>query len=373
MHETTPKLPGYAVCGPEKARFFAKRTQDGVYNLASWEVEWRDRAIFLRSRGYLLRPRYQPGWQPSWINTNRDPHFCEDSIRTMNFNVIDATRSTDGSRVSIKVVKKSTQEAEIGLYLSRPEVQNDPKNHCAPVLDVLDDPLDTSHQLIVMPFLCPFDKPEFLAIGEVVEFVRQTLEGLSFIHSQGVAHRDCAAGNIMMDAQPLYPRGHHPVRHAYTPDALWDSNPLARIDNPVKYYFIDFGISSKFGHGDTPLVLGTKGRDKEPPELSNEIPYDPFMLDIYILGNVYNMEFLQKYHGLEFLEPLIASMCQQEPKIRPTADAAHLQFMKIRSSLNPSLLRWRLRSRTESAPERVVYDTVAAAKEGIYHLKRLVA
>ncbi|KAI0077826.1 hypothetical protein K474DRAFT_1039953 [Panus rudis PR-1116 ss-1] len=372
MSEST-KLPDYATCGPERAAHFAKRTADGVYDLRPWEIPWRDRAVYLRERGYILRPRYQPGWKPSWINTHRDPHFCEDSIKAMYHNVLDATRSSDGSRISIKIVKTSTQEEQIGLYLSRPEVRHDPQNHCVPILEALPDPLDSFQRLIVMPFLCPFDEPEFLAIGEVVDFVRQTLEGLSFMHSQGVAHRDCAAGNIMMDARPLYPRGHHPVRQLSTPDALWDAQPLARIDHPVEYYFIDFGISSRFRRGETPLVLGTKGRDKEPPELSDDVPYNPFMLDIYILGNVYQKEFLEKYHGLEFLQPLISSMLQEEPSLRPSAEAARLQFMKIRSTLNPSLLRWRLRSRKETAPERVMYDTVAVAKEGIYHLKRLVA
>ncbi|KAI0077842.1 hypothetical protein K474DRAFT_1707023 [Panus rudis PR-1116 ss-1] len=366
------RLPAYATCGPERAAFYAQRTENGDYDLMPWEIAWRDRAAYLQGRGYVLRPRYQPGWTPSWINTNRDPHFCEDSIRAPYFNVIDATSTRDGSRVSIKMVKSSTEEADIGLYLSRPEIRRDPRNHCVPILEVLPDPVTSSQRLVVMPFLSPFNDPEFIAIGEVVEFVRQTLEGLSFMHLQGIAHRDCAAGNIMMDARPLYPQGYHPVRRTYTPDALWDVHPLARIDNPVQYFFIDFGISSRFAYGETALVVGTKGRDKEPPELSDNVPYNPFMLDVYILGNVYKKEFAEKYHGLEFLQPLISSMCQKEPRLRPTADEAHLQFMKIRAGLNPSLLRWRLRSRSETAPERVVYDTVAAAKEGIYHLKRLV-
>ncbi|KAI0077828.1 hypothetical protein K474DRAFT_1674582 [Panus rudis PR-1116 ss-1] len=373
MNDNTSKLPAYAVCGPERAAIYAQRTENGDYDLRPWELPWRDRAIYLRERGYILRPRYQPGWTPSWRNTNRDPDFCEDSIKSRWYHVLDATRSADRSRVSIKVVNSATQEAEIGLFLSRPEVRQDPRNHAVPVLEVLPDPLDLSQRLVVMPFLCPFNDPEFVAIGEVVDFVSQTLEGLSFLHSQRIAHRDCAAGNIMMDARPLYPHGHHPVRRTYTPDGVWDAHPLARIDHPVKYYFIDFGISSRFREGETPLVLGTKGRDKDPPELSDVIPYDPFMLDLYILGNVYKKEFVDRYYGLEFLQPLISSMLQEEPGLRPTADAAHLQFMRIRSGLNPSLLRWRLRSRKESAPERVMYDTVAAAKEGIYHLKRLVA
>ncbi|CAL1712372.1 unnamed protein product [Somion occarium] len=286
--------------------------------------------------------------------------------------VLDATRSCDGCLVLIKVVDNGGDEIETARYLSSPELVRNPANHCVPIMDFFLDPLNSSQTLMVMPYLRPFDDPEFGTIGEVVDFLKQTLEGLFFMHSHGVAHRDCAAGNIMMDGRPLYPHGHHPVRLDYAPDAIHDVHPLSRIDNPVKYYFIDFGISSRFRDGEAPYVLGTEGRDKDPPELSLHTPYNAFMLDMYVLGNVYQKEFLDKYHGLEFLQPLVSSMLQDQPEGRPTAEAANMAFQKIRLSLNDSILRWRLRSRFESAPERVVYDTLAVAKEGIYHLKRLL-
>lgn len=97
----------------------------------------------------------------------------------------------------------------------------------------------------------------------------------------------------MMDGRPLFPEGHHPVRLDYAPDGLFQIQPLNRQDHPVKYYFIDFGLSSRFEPHDIPLVVGTKGRDKEPPELSDTEPYNPFPLDIYILGDVYLQEFVQ--------------------------------------------------------------------------------
>lgn len=211
-----------------------------------------------------------------------------------------------------------------------------------------------------------------------------------YLHSGKTFSRDCAARNIMMDARPLFPEGHHPVRMNYTPDAVFPVHHLNRQDHPVKYYFIDFGISSHFSPDDVPLVVGTKGRDKEPPELSDTQPYNPFPLDIFILGNVYLQEFVQvsqshcttgnytltvfeqKYHGLDFLHPLIIEMLQPEPQRRPTAQEARTIFQGIRASLNESTLRWRLRSRQESAPERVVYDTVAAAREGIYRIKHMI-
>ncbi|KAK7691445.1 hypothetical protein QCA50_004844 [Cerrena zonata] len=365
-------LPSYAFCTPERAEYYAKETEEGHWSLLSYEVFWRERCVHLKSRGYLLRPRFHPGWVPSWLGTNRDPDFCEDSIRSMESWVIDATRSSDESRVMIKLVSKTNNEVPIASLLSTPELLQDPTNHCVPIFDVLDDPLEPTKALLVMPYLRPFDDPEFRTIGEVVDFVSQTLEGLVFIHKQNVAHRDCAARNIMMDGRLLFPQGHHPVRLDYLADGVRDAPCLNRQDHPVRYYFIDFGISSHFKEGDSLLVLGTKGRDKDPPELSEYRPYNPFPLDVFILGNVYLKEFVEKYYGLEFLHPLISSMTHPTPEQRPTIDTAYKQFQRIQAGLSDSTLRWRLRSRKESVPERVVYDTVAVARESLYRLKRII-
>lgn len=66
------------------------------------------------------------------------------------------------------------------------------------------------------------------------------------------------------------------------------------------------------------------------------------------------------------------AMTQPDPAKRLTAKESRTLLNSIRSQQTSTLLRWRLRSRTETASERVVYDTVAVAREGLYHLKRLV-
>lgn len=65
-------------------------------------------------------------------------------------------------------------------------------------------------------------------------------------------------------------------------------------------------------------------------------------------------------------------MTSQNPSQRPTAPNALSQFNIIKSNLNTLSLRWRLRPREESVPERVVYDTVAVARETYHHLKKIV-
>ena len=74
------RLPRYAYVTPESAARYAKSTAAGVYDLLPGEIYWKDRYFFLDARGYTLRARYHPDWKPSWIGTDRNPTFCEDSI-----------------------------------------------------------------------------------------------------------------------------------------------------------------------------------------------------------------------------------------------------------------------------------------------------
>ncbi|KAG8998465.1 hypothetical protein FRB93_013697 [Tulasnella sp. JGI-2019a] len=43
------------------------------------EQLWVGRYNFLKERGYLLRPRYRPGWTPSWT-TYKEQSLAEDAI-----------------------------------------------------------------------------------------------------------------------------------------------------------------------------------------------------------------------------------------------------------------------------------------------------
>lgn len=96
-----------------------------------------------------------------------------------------------------------------------------------------------------------------------------------------------------MDAKPLYPDGHHPVRLEASLDALYDVTPLPRTGRSIRYYYIDFGLSVRFPKGAPSLVVGDVGRDAEVPELSPDVPYDAFPVDIYALGNMLFKHFAQ--------------------------------------------------------------------------------
>lgn len=160
------------------------------------EVFWCQHFEFLKSKGYLLRPRYRPGWQPSWGSDGaRNYYNYEDAIlpavRLDHLlpsllstecspyqvkNCLDATRVADGQVVWLKHVSKSTPELEIGRLLISDACRNDPRNHTTPLLDVLATEDDPTNVILVFPLLRRISDPSPASVRESIDFIRQTLE-----------------------------------------------------------------------------------------------------------------------------------------------------------------------------------------------------
>jgi len=289
---------------------------------------------------------FPPGCPPSWLSTGQPYDFCEDSARLpLRPLLVDATRISDGKLVYIKQVQTGDLESRIASTLS---ALDDPANHSVPILDTFVDSVNESITYLVMPFLRSSDNPPFEFVEEVLDFADQILEGLAFMHSRGVAHRDCSPKNILMDAVHMYPRGFHPVKDNFLHDVSTPATIIPRLDAGVKYYFVDYGISSYFPTGSQrQLVLGLAGRDQDVPELSDDVPYDPFKVDVFTIGNVLHREFQNNYTNLGFFTPLIESMMQRDPTSRPSAERALQQWRTIRGGINPLHRYWRLWDRKE--------------------------
>ena len=98
-----------------------------------------------------------------------------------------------------------------------------------------------------------------------------------------------------MDANPLCPKGF------LTVDPFFDRSGYNRAIyrrryevSSFKYYVIDFGLSSRFDESDTyRRVTGGRAQDGDVPELSNIVPYDPFLVDIFTIGNLFKLSFVQ--------------------------------------------------------------------------------
>ena len=71
--------------------------------------------------------------------------------------------------------EEGPHELRITQIFSSPEVSRDPRNHCVPLLDVIEI-RETGQKLMVMPFLRPFNNPHFQTFGEFVAFFTQVCE-----------------------------------------------------------------------------------------------------------------------------------------------------------------------------------------------------
>ncbi|VDB85832.1 unnamed protein product [Peniophora sp. CBMAI 1063] len=321
------------------------------------EIWWRDRQQFLQSKGYMLRPRFRPGWVPSWLTSGKHPYKSEDGILLpMASHTIDATRMSDGKMVYLKRVKAKNREASIACSLYSEPLRRDPMNHSVPVLDTFADPVVPGDSFMVMPFLREPDDPPFERVGEVVDFVDQVLQGLVFMHEQGIAHRDCSLDNIMMDASEMFPDGFHPIFQDNGLDGFSRLRSRPRSFVSVKYYFIDYGISSVFSPGQPHLVTGLDGRDRDVPELSSTTPYDPFAVDVFLIGNMFRKTLFGKYSNLQFLEFLVLRATHPTPSQRPESHELLKLWISERDRLSHLHKCWRLRERTEFTLTTIIWD-----------------
>jgi len=329
--------------------------------LREWEYFWRDHQKWLEERGYMLRRRYKTDWVPSWKGTDKLYWRCEDGQLLPFPQIIDATRLSDGTTVSLKKVSLSRHpyEVEIGRFFSSEPLASDPRNHCVPIYDVLNVPDDDDICILVMPLLRANDSPRFQTVGEAVEFFRQLFEGLQFMHSHSVAHRDCMDLNVMMDPRPLYPKLYHPAARLRSRDYKGTAKHYTRTAHPVRYYLIDFGLSRKYNPDDGPPSEDPiRGGDKTVPEFQNLAePCNPFPTDIYYIGNLIREHFIQQFHGLNFMLPLVSDMVQEEPGKRPSIDEVVSRFAEIHRQLR----YWQLRSRlvpVDEPPHARQYRTI---------------
>ncbi|KAH8988767.1 kinase-like domain-containing protein [Lactarius hatsudake] len=312
-------------------------------DLDEHETWWAERQEALEVAGYMLRSRYRPGWIPSWRGTDKFYLDVEDGqIIRMRLGM-DATRISDGRPVVLKRLpfEEGPHELRVNRLFSTEPLASNPRNHCVRLLDVIQLPNDPP--IVVHPLLRRHNNPRFRTIGEFVTFFAQICEGVKFMHENHVAHRDCTYANIMLDPSGMYPNSFHPVDPGKSKDFRRKVKGYSRTRRPTRYLLIDFGHSRIYDPANgPPLDQPLAGGDKSAPEHQDQKGLcNPFPTDVYYLGNLVRKHYMQKYHGLEFMEPLIVDMVQEDPKKRPSMDEVVTHFAEIRSKLST----WKLRSR----------------------------
>ncbi|TEB23481.1 other/AgaK1 protein kinase [Coprinellus micaceus] len=349
------------------------------------EIYWRDRYNWLLTRGYRLRSRYSPKWVPSWkTNPKLYAGLTEDSKRIPHGTLIDAICLTDASYVVLKriVHAESPEEVPILQYFLQEPQCSDPRNHCIELLEVLHPPDEEGVSIIVLPVLRPYDNPDFDTIGEGLDFIRQMLEGLCFLHEHGVAHRDIRSSNFMLDGTNMYGE----TFHAWSPQRRFDGTtkiPLkqTRTSCQPKYFIIDFGFSKQYPLGAiSPLEAPKYASDPSVPEFDYpSVPCNPFAADVYTFGNMIRIDFIDGDNGsymqhgrkgFEFLRPLVDVMTQRNPGKRPTMPETLAKLDAIVAGLS----KWKIRSRPIRIPGGgvIVPNTSDRIQTVVSHWKRKV-
>ncbi|EAU82366.1 other/AgaK1 protein kinase [Coprinopsis cinerea okayama7 len=371
--------------------------------LEQFEFFWRDHYDWFLEQGYQLRPRYNPKWVPSWeLDKNLRAGRTEDSLFLPNPNLNDAVQLSDNRHVALKKVNKTKHPHEISImeYFSEEDLSTKSENHVVPLLAVLHPPGEVEIEVVVIPILRAYDDPPLETLGEAVDYIRQILEGFAFLHEHRVAHRDVRFENIMMDPSALeYERFHF-----FNPNKRWDmgkpavdlraandaTHKYTRTERRPKYYIIDFGFSTQYSPDEMPPSENPKpATDNTAPEFKDLTkPCDPFPLDVYVIGNMIRMDFLdghvdesdrRGFHGVEFLRPLVDAMMKEKPEERITMKEAVTQFEEIVSKLSNLKLRSRVvpltkdRLCSENPFAWVVNSTVHWSKAFNYTIRGLPA
>jgi len=280
--------------------------------------------------------------------------------------VLDGIRRQDGLVVCIKMIQDSRKVKQIQIteYFSSRKMTADSRNHVVPFYHAFMDNFSPHIQFMVMPVLRRFDDPEFRLVCDVVDFVSQVLEGLTFLHENNVAHHNLTAEHIMMDAKAIIPTGWHFVSHFCEPDGMTKISPLDRKNLPVRYYFVGFGNCYHIPPNQAPLVMDIGGNDDDVPELFKGKAYDPFKLDIYTLGNVFLKELYRKYHGIEFLDELISYMRIPDFEKRPGVDKVLRKWYHIRSMLNEDEIEEQVLHYRQGVRRRYPTDSPSSSTSG---------
>ncbi|KAF9073658.1 kinase-like domain-containing protein [Rhodocollybia butyracea] len=346
------------------------------------ETWWVQHFEWLKQHGYLLRPRYRPGWQPSW-RTGKDSYWkYEDGHATRSGYIMDATRMSDSLVVAMKHLSPSNrrqdghEESVVTLFSNESHNAN-PLNHCVRVLDVLTVPGNNNGKILVMVWMREVMDPSFRTISAallqrndrsdsrfrsrvlVLNEIWLCMQGLQYMHRNNVAHRDCSDNNMVMDARAMYPRQWHPSVPKKRYD--WSGRVLhhSRTRCPPKYYLIDFGFSCQYDPSQPrPLESAIMSGGYCPPEAEAETPCDPFATDVFLLGNMMNTSFLEGdeefrrpgIHGLEFFKELVDDMMADDPTERPTMDEVASRF----SAIVQKQPWWKLRARAAKKNEFVI-------------------
>lgn len=115
----------------------------------------------------------------------------------------------------------------------------------------------------------------------------------------------------MMDAGPLYKDPFHPMQPVMRRDFKGYARHYTRTQRPVKYLYIDFGISRRYDLSEVnPREVPILGGDRRVPEFQDsDEPRDPFPTDVWYLGRAIQQDFLLVSTSLAYPNNILINHC----------------------------------------------------------------
>ncbi|KZT23264.1 kinase-like protein [Neolentinus lepideus HHB14362 ss-1] len=229
-----------------------------------------------------------------------------------------------GRQVCFKATRRDSMEYQILAHLISSHLRSNPRNHTIPVNFI---PAG-DFIFMVMPCWGTFwTWPGFDSMSSRLKAGAQLIEGLVFMHKNGVSHGDIQEGNIVWN---------HEEYRAIAPDGT----AYQRTNFDFRMAYIDFGSSTLFKPNQSPLIHTSKAPPVTliAPELEKEGTwYDAFAADVYSLGMTLREELRNALTGWgresyrvadvaretpQWYHQLLETMIDSDPQRRPTAKEA---------------------------------------------------
>ncbi|KIY69318.1 hypothetical protein CYLTODRAFT_489021 [Cylindrobasidium torrendii FP15055 ss-10] len=151
-----------------------------------------------------------------------------DLYHSTNLVMVEPSTPTANDSIMMKCLPRNAPELFLILQFNQPEYRNDPWN---PIPHLLCAVERKDKIFLCLQRLFAFDKPPFAIVANYIDFFRQMLEGLSFLHEHSISNLGLGFGG-----------GAHTMPMA---DFGLGTRPPAMVENfdrrsascPVKYYY----------------------------------------------------------------------------------------------------------------------------------------
>ncbi|KAF7304901.1 Protein kinase domain-containing protein [Mycena kentingensis (nom. inval.)] len=270
---------------------------------------WDDHRALLNCHGYLLDTveevrQFYLSWGriPDYFLRkhagDRNDALCPDpGLRDNLFR----GRACDGTRVVIKAVHSLSRELAVIRFLSTPPCRDDPRNHCIPVLDLI-EAADISFVVMEQWSSQLIDDDGPCCLRLFLAAIRQCIEHIAFMHLHRIAHLDISLRNLLTDYKG-------------------------------NYAVIDYELSRRCGPDDQVMCIRDFRSTEIPPECEHGECLDPFKADIWALAIFIIRASKLAGYSIPQLVPLTTAMLATTPQDRPTTAQVITRYDEISSSI----------------------------------------